>query len=289
MSSERRRRGLAGGRGRRGREKPGCVPRRTAGGGGFPRLRPPPAGARRPHRRLGQAAAPGPRPAPAARPRPLGPPAPAGSRRASSRPRPPFGSRSPGSSGGGGMARARGQAPGSGGRRRRRGGAGPGPRGESAGLLLLLLQVLPPGAAAGPGRRGPRGGGVCWPGAAPAFPRDARLLLLLPPPPLRPPSPAPAASASRMDALPRGGLSLKEEPLLPSGLGSVRSWMQGAGILDAGTAAQRCLCTQALGTHFTAMVDVPQELLLSLSLGCSTADSGCVGLGRARLIDLVWD
>ncbi|XP_063457187.1 transcription factor COE4 isoform X3 [Pan paniscus] len=79
------------------------------------------------------------------------------------------------------MARARGQAPGSGGRRRpRRGGAGTGPRGESAGLLLLLLQ----------------------------------------------------------DALPRSGLNLKEEPLLPAGLGSVRSWMQGAGILDASTAAQ---------------------------------------------------
>nr|XP_054111142.1 transcription factor COE4 isoform X3 [Callithrix jacchus] len=144
------------------------------------------------------------------------------------------------------MARARGQAPGSGGRRRpRRGGAGTGPRGESAGLLLLLLQVLPPGATAGPGRRGTRGagaGGVCWPGAAPAFPRDARLLLFLPPlPPLSPPPPpssAPAASASRMDALPRGGLNLKEEPLLPAGLGSVRSWMQGAGILDASTAAQ---------------------------------------------------
>uniref|UniRef100_A0A8D1THG9 Transcription factor COE4 n=1 Tax=Sus scrofa TaxID=9823 RepID=A0A8D1THG9_PIG len=41
-----------------------------------------------------------------------------------------------------------------------------------------------------------------------------------------------------MDALPRGGLNLKEEPLLPAGLGSVRSWMQGAGILDASTAAQ---------------------------------------------------
>nr|XP_055121789.1 transcription factor COE4 isoform X3 [Symphalangus syndactylus] len=143
------------------------------------------------------------------------------------------------------MARARGQAPGSGGRRRpRRGGAGTGPRGESAGLLLLLLQVLPPGATAGPGRRGTRGaggGGVCWPGAAPAFPRDARLLLLLPPlPPLSPPPPssAPAASASQMDALPRSGLNLKEEPLLPAGLGSVRSWMQGAGILDASTAAQ---------------------------------------------------
>ncbi|XP_061066364.1 transcription factor COE4 isoform X2 [Eubalaena glacialis] len=40
------------------------------------------------------------------------------------------------------------------------------------------------------------------------------------------------------DALPRGGLNLKEEPLLPASLGSVRSWMQGAGILDASTAAQ---------------------------------------------------
>nr|XP_020861107.1 transcription factor COE4 isoform X2 [Phascolarctos cinereus] len=39
------------------------------------------------------------------------------------------------------------------------------------------------------------------------------------------------------DSLPRGGLSLKEEPL-PAGLGSVRSWMQGTGILDATTAAQ---------------------------------------------------
>ncbi|KAM6164321.1 transcription factor COE4 [Rhynchocyon petersi] len=140
------------------------------------------------------------------------------------------------------MARARGQALGSAGRRRpRRVGAGSGPRGESAGLLLLLLQVLPPGAAAGPGRRGARGAGGGWPGALPAFPRDARLLLFLPPPPLPPPPPpssVPAASASRMDALPRGGLNLKEEPLLPAGLGSVRSWMQGAGILDASTAAQ---------------------------------------------------
>ncbi|TKC48484.1 hypothetical protein EI555_008607, partial [Monodon monoceros] len=51
------------------------------------------------------------------------------------------------------------------------------------------------------------------------------------------PAPAPRAGG-REDALPRGGLNLKEEPLLPAGLGSVRSWMQGAGILDASTAAQ---------------------------------------------------
>ncbi|XP_049990104.1 transcription factor COE4 isoform X6 [Alexandromys fortis] len=143
------------------------------------------------------------------------------------------------------MARARGQAPGSGGRRRpRRGSPGTGPRGESAGLLLLLLQVLPPGAAAGSGRRGTRGPGggcVCWPGAGPTLPRDARLLLLLPPrppPPPPPPSSTAAVSPSRMDTLPRGGLHLKEEPLLPSSLGSVRSWMQSAGILDSSTAAQ---------------------------------------------------
>ncbi|KAM6163782.1 LOW QUALITY PROTEIN: uncharacterized protein ACDL77_020456 [Rhynchocyon petersi] len=287
-----------------------------------------------------------------------------------------------------------GMGPKSTGRRRpRRVGAGSGPRGESARLLLLLLQVLPPGAAAGPGLRGARGAGGGWPGAVPAFPRDARLLLFLPltPPPPPPPSSVPAASASRMvisaprrrrghtgggrgirgrdraaprprlaggsplgtrappsddrspgqqperasgapprgpvqaagyslhlpprapggegtarrrrpgflrgsaqrrarteppglgaalrsapggagcrrvrlsqppaaragpgpgrggahrpralmfpaqDALPRGGLNMKEQPLLPAGLGSVRSWMQGAGILDASTAAQ---------------------------------------------------
>ncbi|KAM6163787.1 LOW QUALITY PROTEIN: uncharacterized protein ACDL77_020479 [Rhynchocyon petersi] len=269
-----------------------------------------------------------------------------------------------------------GMGPKSTGRQRpRRVGEGSGPRGESARLLLLLLQVLPPGAAAGPGLRGARGAGGGWPGAVPAFPRDARLLLFLPPPPLTPPPPpssVPAASASRMvisaprrrrgrtgggrgisgrdraaprprlaggspwgtrappsddrgpgqqpqrasgapprgpvqaagdslhlaprapggegmarrrrpgflrgsaqrrarteppglgaalrsapggaecrrvrlsraargprwDALPRGGLNLKEQPLLPAGLGSVRSWMHGAGILDASTAAQ---------------------------------------------------
>uniref|UniRef100_A0A8C3IJU7 EBF family member 4 n=1 Tax=Chrysemys picta bellii TaxID=8478 RepID=A0A8C3IJU7_CHRPI len=40
-----------------------------------------------------------------------------------------------------------------------------------------------------------------------------------------------------MEGLPRGGLTMKEEPLT-SGLTSVRSWMQSAGILDANTAAQ---------------------------------------------------
>ncbi|XP_056294910.1 transcription factor COE3-like isoform X2 [Pseudoliparis swirei] len=39
------------------------------------------------------------------------------------------------------------------------------------------------------------------------------------------------------DSLPRGALTMKEEPL-PTGMTPVRSWMQGAGILDANTAAQ---------------------------------------------------
>nr|XP_042701370.1 transcription factor COE3 [Chrysemys picta bellii] len=42
---------------------------------------------------------------------------------------------------------------------------------------------------------------------------------------------------SIQEGLPRGGLTMKEEPLT-SGLTSVRSWMQSAGILDANTAAQ---------------------------------------------------
>uniref|UniRef100_A0A674JEU6 EBF family member 4 n=1 Tax=Terrapene triunguis TaxID=2587831 RepID=A0A674JEU6_9SAUR len=43
---------------------------------------------------------------------------------------------------------------------------------------------------------------------------------------------------SIQEGLPRGGLTMKEEPLT-SGLTSVRSWMQSTGILDANTAAQR--------------------------------------------------
>ncbi|XP_061747539.1 transcription factor COE3-like isoform X5 [Nerophis ophidion] len=42
---------------------------------------------------------------------------------------------------------------------------------------------------------------------------------------------------SIQDGLPRGGLTMKEEPL-PTGMTPVRSWMHGAGILDANTAAQ---------------------------------------------------
>ncbi|XP_069042967.1 transcription factor COE3-like isoform X5 [Lepisosteus oculatus] len=43
--------------------------------------------------------------------------------------------------------------------------------------------------------------------------------------------------ASCSDSLPRGALTMKEEPLT-SGMTPVRSWMQSAGILDANTAAQ---------------------------------------------------
>ncbi|XP_050800866.1 transcription factor COE4 isoform X2 [Gopherus flavomarginatus] len=42
---------------------------------------------------------------------------------------------------------------------------------------------------------------------------------------------------SIQEGLPRGGLTMKEEPL-SSGLTAVRSWMQSTGILDASTAAQ---------------------------------------------------
>ncbi|XP_069062301.1 transcription factor COE1-like isoform X3 [Pleurodeles waltl] len=42
---------------------------------------------------------------------------------------------------------------------------------------------------------------------------------------------------SIQDTLPRGGLTMKEEPM-SGGLTSVRSWMQNSGILDANTAAQ---------------------------------------------------
>ncbi|XP_078530683.1 transcription factor COE3-like isoform X3 [Lissotriton helveticus] len=42
---------------------------------------------------------------------------------------------------------------------------------------------------------------------------------------------------SLQDTLPRGGLTMKEEPM-SGGLTSVRSWMQSSGILDANTAAQ---------------------------------------------------
>ena len=39
------------------------------------------------------------------------------------------------------------------------------------------------------------------------------------------------------ESIQRSGSSLKEEPL--GGMNSVRSWMQGGGVLDANTAAQR--------------------------------------------------
>lgn len=39
------------------------------------------------------------------------------------------------------------------------------------------------------------------------------------------------------ESIQRSGSSLKEEPL--GGMNAVRSWMQGGGVLDANTAAQR--------------------------------------------------
>lgn len=41
------------------------------------------------------------------------------------------------------------------------------------------------------------------------------------------------------ETIPRGGTTMKEEPL--GGLNSVRSWMHTAGVVDANTAAQRYL------------------------------------------------
>ncbi|KAM8808530.1 transcription factor COE4 [Eudromia elegans] len=108
---------------------------------------------------------------------------------------------------------------------------------------LLVLMVLVAAAARrgrSAGRR--RGGGAAAPPPPAGPPRPPRgpparpLLLLLPlplPPP--PPSAAPAAAAARPEALPRGGLPMKEEPLT-AGLPSVR-WLQSGGILDAGAAA----------------------------------------------------
>lgn len=40
------------------------------------------------------------------------------------------------------------------------------------------------------------------------------------------------------ESIQRSGSSMKEEPL-SSGMNAVRTWMQGAGVLDANTAAQR--------------------------------------------------
>jgi hypothetical protein len=40
------------------------------------------------------------------------------------------------------------------------------------------------------------------------------------------------------ESIQRSGSSMKEEPL-GSGMNAVRTWMQGAGVLDANTAAQR--------------------------------------------------
>ncbi|KAM9027449.1 transcription factor COE4 isoform 3-T3 [Ara ararauna] len=103
-------------------------------------------------------------------------------------------------------------------------------------LVLMVLVAAAARRGRGSGRR--RGGGSPGPPGAPGpLPPPGPLLLLLPLPlPLPPPSRAAPAAAARPEALPRGGLPMKEEPLT-AGLPSVR-WLQGSGILDASTAAQ---------------------------------------------------
>ncbi|XP_075787238.1 transcription factor COE3-like [Pelodiscus sinensis] len=116
------------------------------------------------------------------------------------------------------MARV-GQAGGGRGRPGAQSGGAPG-AGPAAGRRLLLLVLLPGERRRRSGRRRRGGGRTSAPGP--------RLLLLLPS--AEPPAPA------WMEGLPRGGLAMKEEPLA-GGL-TVRSWMQGSGVLDANTAAQ---------------------------------------------------
>ncbi|XP_064304834.1 transcription factor COE4 isoform X3 [Phalacrocorax carbo] len=116
-----------------------------------------------------------------------------------------------------------------------RAGGAAGPRRRVLVLMVLVAAAGRRGRGAG-GRR--RGGGPPGPPTPPGTPARP-FLLLLPLPPLPPPPPpraAPAAAAARPEALPRGGLPMKEEPLT-AGLPSVR-WLQGTGILDASTAAQ---------------------------------------------------
>ncbi|XP_071894050.1 uncharacterized protein [Anas platyrhynchos] len=127
----------------------------------------------------------------------------------------------------------------------RAGGAG-GPRRRVLVLMVLVAAAGRRGRGGGGGGGGGRrrGGGGAPAGLPPPPvppPPGRPLLLLMPLPPL--PSPPPprtaptaAAAASRPEALPRGGLPMKEEPLT-AGLPSVR-WLQGTGILDASTAAQ---------------------------------------------------
>ncbi|XP_062492595.1 transcription factor COE4-like isoform X1 [Pezoporus occidentalis] len=115
------------------------------------------------------------------------------------------------------------------------GAAAAGPRRRV--LVLMVLVAAAARRGRGSGRR--RGGGSPGPSGAPGpLPPPGPLLLLLPLPlPLPPPpSRAAPAAAARPEALPRGGLPMKEEPLT-AGLPSVR-WLQGTGILDASTAAQ---------------------------------------------------
>ncbi|XP_064568195.1 transcription factor COE4-like isoform X3 [Zonotrichia leucophrys gambelii] len=103
----------------------------------------------------------------------------------------------------------------------------------------MVLLPEPGGRGRAGGRRRRRGEGGDGVAGTPGPPPGRPLLLLLPLPPPLPPPPraAAAAAAARPEALPRGGVPMKEEPLsagLPAG-----RWLQGGtGILDASTAAQ---------------------------------------------------
>ncbi|KAJ6658575.1 hypothetical protein lerEdw1_019963 [Lerista edwardsae] len=142
------------------------------------------------------------------------------------------------------------------------GGGGPVPlrleaaAGPAQHWLAVLMVLLPDGdegeeeaerrAGGRRRRRRRRAGGGAPAGLLPGDPRRRRLLLLL-----LPAAEAAAAAAAHgaggvsrselpapTEGLPRGGLTMKEEPLT-GGLSAVRSWMQSTGVLDANTAAQR--------------------------------------------------
>ncbi|XP_054028192.1 transcription factor COE4 isoform X2 [Dryobates pubescens] len=120
----------------------------------------------------------------------------------------------------------------------RAGGTAAGPRRRVLVLMVLVAAAGRRGRGAAGGSRRRTAGTPSSPGPSGPPARPLLLLLPLPPSPLPPPPPprvAPAAAA-RPEALPRGGLPMKEEPLT-AGLPSVR-WLQGTGILDASTAAQ---------------------------------------------------
>ncbi|MEQ2188175.1 hypothetical protein GOODEAATRI_012318 [Goodea atripinnis] len=101
-------------------------------------------------------------------------------------------------------------------------------------MVASPLHVGPPRPAE---RWSPREGALRRDGGA-IRSRGGRADFLLPNPPVPQGAAAFHDPSLPLDSLPRGALTMKEEPL-PTGMTPVRSWMQGAGILDANTAAQR--------------------------------------------------